>query len=148
MAMALLKTREQDRLQSEASPSFRDEQPDESAANYDVTEDRLLQLAYIPEDEDYTQPTQYAHRLARKLLFAAYHELDRRGELFPRASVTTTEAGNVVVHWRKPNLAVQIMVPCREEALGFVQDMADGNVTTQYDVSDEAIVAAVVRFNR
>lgn len=80
-----------------ANQQITDSSSTKGLSNFPVTVERLLELLYLEEEDEYGifRPTEYAFKTAIKLIVEAYDVL---GNNFPKASTSTDDSGSITPH--------------------------------------------------
>jgi hypothetical protein len=115
-----------------AKPSFLD---------ITVTLKRLVALLEEDDTDEYgiLQPSQYAFKLAMRLLVDAYEAM---GDRFPRASASTDEQGSIRLTWSKesPEREVRLVCPSEAEQQAYLYHEMGENFAVERDVTASVLV--------
>jgi uncharacterized protein YuzE len=114
-----------------------------SSRDITVTLKRLIALLEEDETDEYgiLQPTQFAFKLAMRLVVEAYEVM---GDSFPRASASTDEQGGIRLTWRKmmkvkydPEADILIFILRDRPPVNAIAE--PGGVIVSYDDAEEPI---------
>jgi len=106
-----------------------------------LTFERLNELPYLEEDEDYTRPTQYAFSSAYQLI------LRTRDILFgslPDAFLMTTEKGGVEFYWKKPSFSLKVTIASSPNGTDYIYVREAGVSRIEKEVSP-SVLATLLR---
>lgn len=101
-----------------------------------LTIERLSELPYIEEDDDYTRPTQYAFSSANQLIIQTRDILHG---VLPDAFLMTTEKGGVEFYWKKQNLSLKLTVASSPIGTDYIYIREDGQSSVDKTVSPKAL---------
>ncbi len=110
-----------------------------------LTIDRLSELPYLEEDEDYTRPTQHAFSSASRLII---HTRDLLSGALPDAFLMTTEKGGIEFYWKKPDFSVKLTIASSPTGTDYVYVREQGQSAVYEDVSTSALVAWLREYTR
>lgn len=102
----------------------------------DVTIRRVTALMDADEEDDATQPTEYAIQLTLRFLMEAASLL--AGDV-PRAAATVTDEGGIRLFWREPGRSVQLTVPPHHGKALSVYHRKGAEHATERDASPQVL---------
>lgn len=120
-----------------------------SSSDITVTLKRLVALLEEDESDEYgiLQPSQYAFKLAMRLVVDAYEAM---GDSFPRASTSTDEQGSIRLTWSKPSpeSEVRLVCPATSEQKAYLYHELGDNYAIERDVTASILVQWLQWLNR
>ena len=112
-----------------------------SSSDITVTLKRLIALLEEDETDEYgiLQPSQFAFRLAMRLIIDAYEAL---GDRFPLASASTDEQGSIRLTWSKqsPECEVRLVCPATTDEQAYLYHELADNYAVEQGVTASILV--------
>ncbi len=120
-----------------------------SSSDITVTLKRLVALLEEDETDDYgiLQPSQFAFKLAMRLIVDAYEEM---GDRFPKASASTDEEGSIRLTWskRSPECEVRLICPADAKKQAYLYHELGDTYAVEKDVTASVLVHWLERLNQ
>jgi hypothetical protein len=112
-----------------------------SSSDIAVTLKRLIALLEEDETDEYgiLQPSQFAFKLAMRLVVDAYEAM---GDRFPKASASTDEEGSIRLTWSKPSpeCEVRLVCPATSAQNPYLYHELGDNYAVERDVTASVLV--------